>query len=521
MSDPAARIDLAHEASFAIGRLTVRPSTREVARDDGVVEVLEPRVMQVLVALRRAGGGIVSRDDLTRSCWEGRVVGEDAINRVISRLRRTAAGIGESAFRVETVTKVGYRLVGDHQASADPGASASPARGSASRRTVLGGVAAAGMAVVAGGGLWLSRRPDGGARPGAPSEVGVLMQQVAAALRQGGPEGGAQAIGLLRRVVALRPDYADGWGTLALCYTNAARTQSPHEAGEMTARSRAAATRALALDPANAYARLAEVGLAPQIGNWLAVERVCRDGLARRPDDEALLGSLAAVLGAVGRESDAVAILAHAARVSPPTPGLSYAQVWSLWCAGRLEEADRQMETAFSLFPRNYAVWFSRFYLLMYTDRAEQAIAMVERRDARPLGIPDDNFDLILLAARAVLTRTPADEEVAMRANLAAARKRSGHAENAIVLASALGRIDQGFALLDAYFFDRGYSIGDLRFSTEQGTYTTRRDRHTLMLFQPPMAAMRADPRFARLTAELKLDDYWRRTRTIPDYRRA
>ena len=45
--------------------------------------------MQVLVALAAADGAIVGRDDLTRRCWEGRVVGEDAINRVISRLRRS------------------------------------------------------------------------------------------------------------------------------------------------------------------------------------------------------------------------------------------------------------------------------------------------------------------------------------------------------------------------------------------------------------------------------------------------
>ena len=108
MTEFSTPIALAHEAAFALGRLTVRPSTREVATTDST-EVLEPRVMQVPVALHRAGGAIVSRNDLTRSCWEGRVVGEDAINRVISRLRRTAESTG--AFKIETVTKVGYRLV--------------------------------------------------------------------------------------------------------------------------------------------------------------------------------------------------------------------------------------------------------------------------------------------------------------------------------------------------------------------------------------------------------------------------
>src|SRR5262245_26046335 len=100
-----ARVDLAHESDFRIGLLTVRPALRLLRRDDGAQEVVEPRVMQVLVALARAPGTILSRDDLTHACWDGRVVGEDAINRVISRLRRTAERIGAGSFRIETLTK--------------------------------------------------------------------------------------------------------------------------------------------------------------------------------------------------------------------------------------------------------------------------------------------------------------------------------------------------------------------------------------------------------------------------------
>lgn len=107
----AERIDLAHERDFPLGALTVHPSTREVSQG-GLRTVIEPRVMQVLVALSRANGAVVSKDDLTRQCWDGRVVGEDAINRVMSRLRRVAEESG--AFRIETVTRVGYRLLTEH-----------------------------------------------------------------------------------------------------------------------------------------------------------------------------------------------------------------------------------------------------------------------------------------------------------------------------------------------------------------------------------------------------------------------
>ncbi len=65
------RIDLAREAPIQLGGLGVEPALRRVANDDGREAILEPRVMQVLVALIRADGRIVSRDELAASCWHG------------------------------------------------------------------------------------------------------------------------------------------------------------------------------------------------------------------------------------------------------------------------------------------------------------------------------------------------------------------------------------------------------------------------------------------------------------------
>lgn len=103
------QIRLAQEHSLTLGPLQIDPALRRVAHDDGREEFLQPRVMQVLVALVRADGQILSRDDLLKSCWSGVVVGEDAIDRVIGRLRRLADWAG--AFDVQTITKVGYRLM--------------------------------------------------------------------------------------------------------------------------------------------------------------------------------------------------------------------------------------------------------------------------------------------------------------------------------------------------------------------------------------------------------------------------
>ncbi|HEX4159860.1 MAG TPA: winged helix-turn-helix domain-containing protein [Rhizomicrobium sp.] len=106
---PVGPASLADEGGFQLGSISVQPSLCEVSVG-GARERLEPRVMQVLVALARANGAVLSRDDLILKCWGGRVVGEDAINRSVSRVRQLAALGGGRAFEIDTVPRVGYRL---------------------------------------------------------------------------------------------------------------------------------------------------------------------------------------------------------------------------------------------------------------------------------------------------------------------------------------------------------------------------------------------------------------------------
>ena len=104
-----APVRLTNTPAFAIDGLQVEPLTRQVSYANGEHETLEPRVMEVFVALYRANETVVSRDELNLSCWGGTVVGDDAVQRVIQRLRKVAAR--SAAFRIETITKVGYRMI--------------------------------------------------------------------------------------------------------------------------------------------------------------------------------------------------------------------------------------------------------------------------------------------------------------------------------------------------------------------------------------------------------------------------
>ncbi|MET0338896.1 MAG: winged helix-turn-helix domain-containing protein [Caulobacter sp.] len=100
-------VDLLGEPAFVIGRLSVRPRTLEIEGPDGALTV-EPRVMEVLVALYRAQGETLSRDELNAVCWMGRVVSLDAQTQAVARLRRVLAQ--DASVEIETVSKIGYRL---------------------------------------------------------------------------------------------------------------------------------------------------------------------------------------------------------------------------------------------------------------------------------------------------------------------------------------------------------------------------------------------------------------------------
>lgn len=104
------QIDLANEPDFNLGEMSVKPSER-VVEVAGERRELQPRVMQVLVALARARPSVVSRDRLVEQCWDGRVVGDDALNRCILALRHLAGEISPHPFVIETVPRIGHRLV--------------------------------------------------------------------------------------------------------------------------------------------------------------------------------------------------------------------------------------------------------------------------------------------------------------------------------------------------------------------------------------------------------------------------
>lgn len=72
---------------------------------------LEPKIMQVLLLLASEPGEVIPRDRLRNTVWPDVFVGEDVLIRAISELRRVFADDPRNPHTIQTIPKVGYRLI--------------------------------------------------------------------------------------------------------------------------------------------------------------------------------------------------------------------------------------------------------------------------------------------------------------------------------------------------------------------------------------------------------------------------
>jgi DNA-binding winged helix-turn-helix (wHTH) protein/tetratricopeptide (TPR) repeat protein len=102
---------------FRVGGAMVDPVSRD-ANWSGGGERLQPQTLKVLITLFSRRGDVVTRDELVQLCWDGRIVGDDVINRSISLVRHVAEKAG--GFEIQTVPRTGYRLVEGESSSLTP-----------------------------------------------------------------------------------------------------------------------------------------------------------------------------------------------------------------------------------------------------------------------------------------------------------------------------------------------------------------------------------------------------------------
>ncbi len=102
--------ELRPEGDLRVGDWIVRPSLNRITKGDVTVH-LEPRLMSLLLFLAENAGKVVSKDDITRAVWEGRLVVDSALTRAFAKLRQALGDDAQSPRFIETISKRGYRLV--------------------------------------------------------------------------------------------------------------------------------------------------------------------------------------------------------------------------------------------------------------------------------------------------------------------------------------------------------------------------------------------------------------------------
>jgi DNA-binding winged helix-turn-helix (wHTH) protein/Tol biopolymer transport system component len=97
-------------ADFWVGDWLVRPSLAKIVRGAEAVHVT-PRSMAVLMHLAHAGGRVVSRNEILDAVWPNMAVTHDALSQCIVELRKAFRDDSRRAAVIETIPKVGVRLI--------------------------------------------------------------------------------------------------------------------------------------------------------------------------------------------------------------------------------------------------------------------------------------------------------------------------------------------------------------------------------------------------------------------------
>jgi DNA-binding winged helix-turn-helix (wHTH) protein/tetratricopeptide (TPR) repeat protein len=507
--------DLSKAPGFRLGPLTVEPPSRYIGAG-GRSEMLEPRVMRVLVALGMTPGTVLSRDDLIELCWDGNIVGDNAIDRVISRLRHVIDDLASGAVRLETITKVGFRIVCETRETAAGNAAdspvevAQPVRGPRlSRRVALGGlaVAAAGSALAYVG--W-----NRTARPEPDPRAREFYQQGQFLVKTGEIGTVRKALDLYKQAVTIDPEYADAWGAMAISYIHYFDGLGPREKLAAPELARSAAERALSLDSDQPDAQLALATPLPHFHRWFEHEKRLRDIVRRHPDYWCGHGQLGILLLDVGRAGEAAERYRRVLELEPMLPNYWVRFAGALKLAGREQEADIAFDEALARWPTNWYVRVNRFTNYLDSKRYGEAVAFLRDPRNYPEDVPPEAIARGLRWAEALASGTGFAEHIEY------VRRQMAQSPNADLTYTAtvlfwFGAVDLAFEALQASYL--GGMVESRRFAPPAALA-----RRTMVpLFSNTVLAHRDDPRYASILQRSGLEDYWRKSGTEPDFRKS
>lgn len=98
--------------AYRIESWLYRPELFQLEREAERIK-LEPRVAKLLLQLIESGGSPVTREELMELVWPGMVVGDEALSNAVNKLRKAFGDDRQNPRIIETIPKVGYRLIAE------------------------------------------------------------------------------------------------------------------------------------------------------------------------------------------------------------------------------------------------------------------------------------------------------------------------------------------------------------------------------------------------------------------------
>ncbi len=95
-----------------VGEWLLDPATNEISRGGERVH-LEPKAVDLLLALARRANEVVSREELLAQVWAGVFVGDDVLTQGVIKLRKALGDASGEPRYIQTIPKRGYRLIAD------------------------------------------------------------------------------------------------------------------------------------------------------------------------------------------------------------------------------------------------------------------------------------------------------------------------------------------------------------------------------------------------------------------------
>ena len=442
---------------------------------NGRASRLPQQPLRILIELYDHAGKIVTREQLVKALWpQGIVDFDNGLNVAVRKLRVALDDVADVPRYIETMPKVGYRFIVEPGAPA--GGPVHEATTGLSRRaqlTMLWGIA--GLAIAIGASWWFSMfGPDG--PNGFADELIESAAGPATARPRHVPSPRAQelyvegmhersrrdidatvlAVAKLEAAIREDPEYAEAWAGYSRALMGAVVRQTTTPA-EGLPKIRAAAERALALDPTVADAHVTVIHLHMDFDKDFAAAGRDLENVRRLGIQSAGLWHYSAYWHAQqGRVEEGLADMRRARALEPMTLLLSSNYALILFNARRYDEvigllnpiveANPGFDTGRSVLAR----------ALTATGRFDEALAQLQARDV----IGAWQGDLGVLYAK----RGRRDDALREIARLEALQAQGfGESYELATIHATLGDLDRGCELLARSLTDHSFMMNWMR----------------------------------------------------------